>query len=136
MSDFIKFCPKCYTLFRDADLYQQHVAQCGTIKEKEAAKKTADRKRETAESRRQTAEETADRRRQTAAEGGRLPMADGNNEESGSGYQKEMTENSPETVQDEFTAVCGQPSADFAEGDRTPDSSPPPPKTKSPKFKT
>jgi uncharacterized C2H2 Zn-finger protein len=121
MSDFIKFCPKCYTLFRDADLYQQHVAQCGTIKEKEAAKEA----KKTADSRRQ-----ADCPMRTTAEGerdGRLPMGDESSDEPGNGSQKEMVQSKPEMAEDESAAAS-------AEGDRTPD--PAPPQRKSPKFKT
>jgi uncharacterized C2H2 Zn-finger protein len=36
MSDFVKFCPKCYLCFRDPDLFTQHVAKCdGTVPKKD-----------------------------------------------------------------------------------------------------
>jgi hypothetical protein len=53
MSDFARFCPKCYTFFRDPDLYAKHVEVCGFAKDKAAGGK----------------EKTADSRRQTPAEG-------------------------------------------------------------------
>jgi hypothetical protein len=56
MSDFAKYCPKCYTFFSDLDLYTKHVEVCGFAKDK----KTADSKPPSAE--------TTDRRRQTATE--------------------------------------------------------------------
>ena len=36
MSDFARFCPKCYAFFRDPDLYATHVATCGTAQKKDA----------------------------------------------------------------------------------------------------
>jgi len=36
MTDFIKFCPKCRTLFRDSDLYHRHLATCGAVQAPEA----------------------------------------------------------------------------------------------------
>ena len=56
MSDFARYCPKCYQFFRDLDLYTKHVETCGF------AKKTADSRPQTA------AEEKKDRKRQTSAE--------------------------------------------------------------------
>ena len=48
MSDFAKFCPKCYAFFRDPDLYAKHVEVCGFAKKKAEAvkepKKTAGKK--------------------------------------------------------------------------------------------
>ena len=32
MSDFAKFCPKCYAFFRDPDLLAKHVEVCGYVK--------------------------------------------------------------------------------------------------------
>jgi hypothetical protein len=54
MSDFARFCPKCYTLFRDPDKYVRHVVFCGTTKKKDTETvqaekeevKTADRRRQ------------------------------------------------------------------------------------------
>jgi len=31
MTDFVRFCNRCYTLFRDPVLYQQHVEACGKV---------------------------------------------------------------------------------------------------------
>jgi uncharacterized C2H2 Zn-finger protein len=39
MTDFARFCPKCYAFFRDPDLYAKHVAGCGFAKDKAAAEK-------------------------------------------------------------------------------------------------
>ena len=91
MSDFAKFCPKCYAFFRDPDLYAKHVEVCGF------AKKTAESRRQTAaevkkDRKRQTAGETADCRRQTAADA------------------------SGEEIQSESAAEGGLPSADSTEG--------------------
>ena len=61
MSDFAKFCPKCYAFFRDPDLYAKHVEVCGVAK-KDAGKKTADGRPQTA------AEVKKTRSRQTATE--------------------------------------------------------------------
>jgi len=36
MSDYARFCPKCYAFFRDPDLYATHVATCGTAQKKDA----------------------------------------------------------------------------------------------------
>ena len=127
MSDFIKFCPKCYTLFRDADLYQQHIAQCGTIKEKEAAKKSAGGS-SAANSKRQTAGEAAESRRQTAAEvksqdtgeNGTLPPTVSLLPET---PESPAAEEQIETVIPELPVV-------------EPPAAEQPPKTKSPKFKT
>ena len=56
MSDFAKFCPKCYAFFRDPDLFAKHVEVCGV------AKKTADGRQQT------VAEVKKVRSRQTATE--------------------------------------------------------------------
>jgi len=62
MSDFAKFCPKCYAFFRDPDLYAKHVEACGFAK---------NRKRDTEavkESKKMATKETAGGRKQAAAE--------------------------------------------------------------------
>ena len=33
MTDFVKFCPKCYALFRDSVLYQQHIETCNKVQQ-------------------------------------------------------------------------------------------------------
>ena len=85
MSEFARFCNKCYSFFRDPDLYATHVETCGVAKQTTddrpqtaAEKKTADGRRQTAAEpkkvaggRKQTAaekEKTTDSRRQTTAE--------------------------------------------------------------------
>ena len=42
MSDFARYCPKCYQFFSDLDLFTKHVEVCGF------AKKTADGRQQTA----------------------------------------------------------------------------------------
>jgi uncharacterized C2H2 Zn-finger protein len=106
MSDFIKFCPKCYTLFRDADLYQQHIAQCGTIKEKEAGKQTAGNKRS------QNTEVRSQEMAEEAAAISHLPETEEQRETNGAGSE------TPDSCL------------------LTPDSSSTPPQRKTPKFKT
>jgi uncharacterized C2H2 Zn-finger protein len=91
MSDFARFCPKCYTFFRDPDLYARHVETCGFAKDKKkesTAKETAVSRRQTAAKRETVAEEKRDDRPQTA---------DGNRED---------VENPPASA-----AVCTLPSA-------------------------
>ena len=69
MTDFIKFCPKCRTLFRDSDLYHRHLATCGAVQAPEAEsvpepKETAVRRRQTAAERRDGKPQTADSNRE------------------------------------------------------------------------
>jgi len=82
MSDFARFCQKCYSFFRDPDLYATHVETCGVAKQtaddKSPSAKAADDRRQTAakpkkatDGRKQAAaekEQTADNRLQTTAE--------------------------------------------------------------------
>ena len=107
MSDFARFCPKCYSFFRDPDLYAKHVEACGFAKDK------------TADSRRQTAAEkkTVDRKLPSAEKKIDKPQAkDGN---------KEDVESLLASVAD-----CRLPSADCTEGASPPAASPKPPKFK------
>jgi len=108
MSDFAKFCPKCYAFFRDPDLFAKHVEVCGFAKDKKnAGKEPVDGKPQTA------AEEKKDRKRQTVE-----PKSQGT----------EKVENNQQTAADESAADCGLPSAVATEGGS--------PQVKSPKFKT
>ena len=51
MSDFAKFCPKCYTFFRDPDLFAKHVEACGFAKDKKnAGRETVAEKKTTGKS--------------------------------------------------------------------------------------
>ena len=111
MSDFAKFCPKCYAFFSDPDLFAKHVETCGVAK-KNAVKETAGK--------------TADRKRQTAAEknqeqGVRSPSTEHTNEQNGAGNE------SPDSLSPDASsaAVCNLPPAVSTEGS-----------AKSPKFKT
>jgi len=85
MSDFAKFCPKCYAFFRDPDLYTKHIEVCGVAKKKDAEKKTADGRPQTA------AEVKKTRSRQTAT--------------VETNQEAEKVENSPETVEEKSAAV-------------------------------
>jgi len=59
MSDFVRYCPKCYTFFRDLDLYTKHVESCGFAKK--TTGKTADSRRQTAaEKKRDSKQKTTD----------------------------------------------------------------------------
>ena len=110
MSDFAKFCPKCYAFFRDPDLYAKHVETCGFAKK------------------------TADSRRQTAAEekkGDKQPSAKKTEKR---GQEAEKVENSPVTVEEQSAADCGLPSVVSAEGGLP--SAVASPHVKTPKFKT
>jgi len=95
MSDFAKFCPKCYAFFRDPDLYAKHVEACGFARDK-----TADSRRQTA------AEEKKVRKRQTT-------------EKTADGRQQFAADASDEEIPPESAAVCGLPSAVSAEGGTT-----------------
>ena len=109
MSDFARYCPKCYQFFRDLDLFTKHVETCGF------AKKTAEK---TADSRRQTAAEDKKVRKQQA-------VAEAKNDGS-----PETADSNKEDVDNPLVsaAVCDLPSAVPAEGGS--------PEVKSPKFKT
>jgi len=114
MSDFAKFCPKCYTFFSDPDLFAKHVETCGV------AKKAADGKQQAA------TEKKTDRKRQLAAEknqeqGVRSPSTEHTNEQNGAGNE------SPDSLSPDASsaAVCNLPPAVSTEGS-----------AKSPKFKT
>jgi hypothetical protein len=89
MSDFAKFCPKCYAFFSDPDLYGKHVEGCSF------AKKTADSGRQTA-----AEKKTTDRKRQTPAEA----KKDG---------QQQTTDSNKEDVENPLASAadCGLPSA-------------------------
>ena len=83
MSDFAKFCPKCYAFFRDPDSFAKHVETCGV------AKKTADGRLQTA-----AEKKTTDRKRQTSAEakksqeqGGKSPSTEHTDEQNGAGNE-------------------------------------------------
>ena len=125
MSDFAKFCPKCYAFFHDPDSFAKHVETCGVAK-KNAVKETAGK---TADSRQRTAAEkkATDRKRQTAAEknqeqGVRSQSTEHTNEQNGAGNE------SPDSLSPDVSSAVSTegsvPSADSA------------PKAKSPKFKT
>ena len=103
MSEFIKFCPKCYTLFRDPDLYARHVAACGTAQKKETGV--------VKEPKKAAGKETADRRRQTAAE---------ERSQNSGDRSQEMDENNSQTLEEESAAVCGLQTAVSAEGGQPP----------------
>ena len=113
MSDFAKFCPKCYTFFSDPDLFAKHVETCGV------AKKTTNGRQQSEPDRRTVAEKkTTDRKRQTAAEksqeqGVRSPSTEHTNEQNGAGNE------SPDSLSPDTSPAVS------AEGG-----------TKSPKFKT
>ena len=111
MSDFAKFCPKCYAFFRDPDLYTKHIEVCGVAKKKDAEKKTADGRPQTA------AEVKKTRSRQTAT--------------VETNQTAEKVENCPETVKEKSAAICNLSSAVSTEG-----GSPPVVAPKSSKFKT
>ena len=89
MSDFAKFCPKCYAFFSDPDLFAKHVETCGF------AKKTVDRRPQSEPDGRTAAEKKAtDRKRQTSAEakksqeqGVKSPSTEGNSEQNGAGNE-------------------------------------------------
>ena len=89
MSDFAKFCPKCYAFFSDPDLFAKHVETCGF------AKKTVDRRPQSEPDGRTAAEKKAtDRKRQTSAEakknqeqGVRSPSTEHTNEQNGAGNE-------------------------------------------------
>jgi hypothetical protein len=116
MSDFAKFCPKCYAFFRDPDLYAKHVEVCGVAKKK-AGKETADGRPQSEPDGRTAAEVKKTRSRQTAT--------------VETNQEAEKVENTPETVEEKSAADCGLPSADSTEG-----GSPPVVAPKSSKFKT
>jgi hypothetical protein len=115
MSDFAKFCPKCYAFFRDPDLYAKHIEVCGVAKKKDAEKKTADSRPQSEPDGRTAAEVKKTRSRQTAT-------AEKMSQEA------EKVENSPETAEEKSAANCGLPSAVSTEGGSS--------QVKSPKFKT
>jgi len=121
MSDFAKFCPKCYAFFRDPDLFAKHVETCGVAK-KNAVKETADGRQQTA-----AEKKTTDRKRQTAAEknqeqGVRSPSTEHTNEQNGAGNE------SPDSLSPDaspaVSAEGNEPSADVT------------PQVKPSKFKT
>ena len=119
MSDFAKFCPKCYAFFRDPDLFAKHVETCGVAKK--AAGKTADSSQQTA-----AEKKTTDRKRQATAEksqeqGGRSPSTEHTEEQNGAGNE------SPDSLSPDTSAP-----AVSAEGGATESV----PKAKSTKFKT
>ena len=123
MSDFAKFCPKCYAFFSDPDLFAKHVEVCGF------AKKTADSKQQSEPDGRTAAEKKAtDRKRQTSAEakksqeqGVRSPSTESKDEQNGAGNE------SPDPLSHDASTVYskgGTPPADSA------------PQAKPSKFKT
>jgi len=117
MSDFAKFCPKCYAFFRDPDLYTKHVEGCGFARDrKEAA------------GGRPPSAKTTDSRRQTTGRG----TADGGRQTAGKRSQEaEKVENSPATVEEQSAADYRLLSAD---SDTPPTDTPP--SVKPAKFKT
>jgi len=58
MSDFARYCPKCYQFFRDLDLFTKHVEICGFAKETagKRSQETEYRRRQGKEYRSQEAE--------------------------------------------------------------------------------
>ena len=120
MSDYAKFCPKCYAFFRDPNLFAKHIEICGFAKDrKTAAEKTADGRPQTAaekkesaakEPKKATGKETTDRRRQTVAEkkDGKPQSADGSRE----GVENPLASAA-------VSAEGGLPSAVSAEGNPT-----------------
>ena len=120
MSDFAKYCPKCYQFFSDLDLYTRHVEACGFTKK--TAEKMADSRPPSAK--------MADSRRQTVAE---KKMADHKSQTSAEtkGASKPPTvDNGIENADNPLASAadCSLPSAVATEGGS--------PQVKSPKFKT
>ena len=118
MSDFARFCNKCYVFFRDPDLFASHVEVCGV------AKKTADDRQQTTTEPRKTAggrkqavekEKMADSKPQTIPENGVSGTTN--------------VDNPPASA-----AACFLPTAVSTEGDMPPADISPPVKTS--KFKT
>jgi len=111
MSDFARFCNKCYVFFRDPDLFASHVEVCGVAKDKkdvEAVKEP----RKAANGRKQA---TAEKEKTTAEENGDSSATN--------------VENPPASA-----AACFLPTAVSTEGDMPPADTSPPVKTS--KFKT
>ena len=118
MSDFAKFCPKCYAFFRDPDLHAKHVEVCGYAKNKDGEAVN--------EIRKAVVKEMANRRRQIALERSQEQVARSQNTEN-KGEQNEVENESSDTCIPTPDS-SPQPSAVATEGGS--------PQVKSPKFKT
>jgi len=110
MTDFIKFCPKCRTLFRDSDLYHRHLATCGAVQAPETES--------VPEPKKATGKETADRRRQAAEK---------RSQEQGVRSQNTADKGEPSEAGSETSGFCHL----SPDSSTTPDSS-----SSKPKFKT
>jgi len=125
MSDFAKFCPKCYAFFCDPDLYARHAATCGTA-QKQVAERVKEPKKTTGK---ESAEKTADRRRQTAVK---------RSQEQGVRSQNTADKGEPSEAGSEISDSCllTPDSSALPETPVPSAETEPPAKVKPPKFKT